>query len=104
MQMQRSDQNLKAIAAALAPLVVAEIGSILAKINARADQLLDENDAARLVGLSPATLKSHRKRRTGPPYMHVGGGKRPAVRYARVDLLRWAAERRVSPSQQGAGR
>ena len=102
--MQLSDQNVKAIAAAVAPLVVAELGALLANTDISADQLLDENDAARLVGLSPATLKSHRKRRSGPPYMHVGDGKRPAVRYARADLLRWAAERRVDPGQVEARR
>lgn len=101
--MQLSDQNLKAIAAAVMPLVVAELGAILANADINTDQLLDENDAARLVGLSPATLKSHRKRRTGPPYMHVGDGKRPAVRYSRHDLVAWAAERRVDPGQMEAG-
>lgn len=102
--MQLSDQNLKSIAAAVTPLVVAELGALLANADISTDQLLDENDAARLVGLSPATLKSHRKRRTGPPYMHVGDGKRPAVRYARADLLAWAVARRVDPNQLEVGR
>lgn len=98
--MQISDQNLKAIAAAVTPLVVAEIGSLLANIDTCTDPLLDEYAAARLVGVSPVALKSERKRGSGPPYMHVGEGKRPAVRYRRDDLLKWVAGRRIDPSQR----
>ena len=97
--------DLEALAVELAPLVADEISARLRGVAEREQSaLLDEHDAARLVGLSPATLKGHRKRRTGPPFLHIGDGKRPAVRYARADLLRWAAERRVDPGQVGARR
>ena len=46
------------------------------------DRLLDENEAATLLGLSVRTLRRWRWARKGPTYFKIGG----AVRYAPADL------------------
>ena len=54
--------------------------------------LLNEKQAAQLLGTTPGTLRTYRTRRTGPPYTKVGA----AVRYERLALLKYAAQGAVS--------
>jgi predicted DNA-binding transcriptional regulator AlpA len=49
------------------------------------DRLLNELQAARLLGLSSRTLQAWRSRGAGPAYVRAGR----AVRYRRSDLVGW---------------
>lgn len=65
-------------------------------------KLLDEREAARLIGMSVAFLRADRyhghvgNRTVGPPFYRIGR----AIRYAPEDLQRWVAAQRVE--RQGA--
>jgi hypothetical protein len=52
--------------------------------------LLREQDAARLLSVSPRTLQAWRYRGGGPAYVQVSAR---AVRYRLSDLRRWTQER-----------
>ncbi len=94
--------HLRTLARALVPLVVEEIAA-RAQTPCDAEQaLLDEAAAARFLGMQSSTLSAWRSRGGGPPFLHVGDGKRPAVRYARADLIAWAQQRRMMQSHQPA--
>ena len=56
-------------------------------------ELVTETQAAEYLGLSTKTLQSWRWRKTGPPYVKLGG----AVRYRPEDLEAWLQESRVAP-------
>jgi predicted DNA-binding transcriptional regulator AlpA len=62
-------------------------------------RLLNERDAARYLGISPATLRKHRSMGTipgkveGPPWIKAGPR---AIRYAIEDLDAWIDSRRTS--------
>ena len=58
-------------------------------------KLLDTNQAAEVLNLSPGTLTLWRHRRKGPPFVRCGS----AVRYLVEDLEAWLREQRVEPSQ-----
>lgn len=59
------------------------------------EQLLTEEQAAKLLGLSPHTLRNDRSRRTiGIPYILIGR----AARYDPVELRRWLNECRRTPT------
>lgn len=49
------------------------------------EALLDEGGVAATVGVSVATVRRWRQRRTGPPFLRVGA----CVRYRPVDLVAW---------------
>jgi predicted site-specific integrase-resolvase len=58
-------------------------------------KLVDQNQAAELLGISPRTMESWRVTGGGPVYIKVGG----RVRYRRRDLEVWIdARRRTSTS------
>jgi predicted DNA-binding transcriptional regulator AlpA len=52
-------------------------------------QLLTEADAAKLLGLAPATLRNMRPKGRGPSYIKVGG----LVRYRHADIVDWIESR-----------
>ena len=58
--------------------------------------LIRTEDAAELLGLSPATLHHWRSRGEGPQFVKLGG----AVRYRPEDLEKWIASRTVKPEQE----
>jgi predicted site-specific integrase-resolvase len=51
--------------------------------------LVTTKDAARLLGLSPQTLRNWRNAGKGPRFVHVSTGKSPAL-YPYDELVRWA--------------
>jgi hypothetical protein len=55
-------------------------------------EALGERDAARIVGLSPATLSTLRCRGGGPPFLRLGR----AIRYRVSDLRAWRDARLVT--------
>jgi predicted DNA-binding transcriptional regulator AlpA len=57
------------------------------------DQLLDQETAAALLGVSPRTMERWRAERSGPPFIKLSAR---AIRYSRRALLLWIAERTVS--------
>jgi hypothetical protein len=59
---------------------------------------VDSVGAAPIVGVSPATLKTWRHKRIGPPYVVIG----TRVRYRVCDLEAWMAERTVTPTPKQA--
>lgn len=62
-------------------------------------QLLREEEAARLLGCRPRTLKSWRAQGLGPPFVRIS---RRFVRYRPSDLLHWVACH-VQPQKNGGG-
>jgi hypothetical protein len=64
----------------------------LADLSLLDDQLLSTADAARLVGLSPKTLRQLRCDRGGPRCWKLGRTKQARTVYRRSDLERWIRE------------
>jgi phage terminase Nu1 subunit (DNA packaging protein) len=63
--------------------------------------LMNEKEAAELLGFAVRTLQTWRSRGGGPPFIGVSSR---CVRYQREDLLAWIAERRrLSTSDRGPG-
>jgi hypothetical protein len=61
--------------------------------------LVDEREAADLIGLTPRFLQVRRQTGDGPPYCRVSSR---CIRYRPEDLRAWAAERlRISTSDSG---
>jgi predicted DNA-binding transcriptional regulator AlpA len=56
-------------------------------------KLIDQDEAAGRLGISPRTLANWRYRREGPPYRKVGR----SVRYDEDDLRTWAEGTEVIP-------
>jgi hypothetical protein len=54
------------------------------------DALLDEQGAARVLGISPRYLQKHRSTGDGPAYVKISAR---CIRYRRRDLLAWAEAR-----------
>ena len=54
------------------------------------DALLNQRQAASLIGVSERTLESWRCRGGGPPFVKIS---RRAVRYRRQDIDQWVGER-----------
>jgi hypothetical protein len=52
--------------------------------------LLDERNAATVLGLNPRTLAAWRHRGCGPPYVKISAR---CIRYRLVDLAVWADKR-----------
>jgi len=62
--------------------------------------LVDTEEASRLLGLSPYTLRRKRCEGTGPRYVKLG--PRGAIRYRLTDLEGWLVEAtNTSQSQEG---
>lgn len=60
--------------------------------------LLNEEKAADLLSVSPATLRSWRCRGIGPTFIKLGAGTKAPVRYAESDIQQYIAEsRQVHP-------
>lgn len=53
-------------------------------------------EAAPIVGVSPATLKTWRNKGIGPPYVVIG----TRVRYRVCDLEAWMTARTVTPTRR----
>lgn len=64
----------------------------LADLSLKDDSLLSTTDAARLVGLTPKTLRCLRCERAGPPCLKFGGSKQSRVVYRRSALERWVRD------------
>lgn len=60
-------------------------------------EYLDRLEAARLLGLSPATLDRWRCEKAHLPYYKIGG----AIRYRRSELEEFLASHRVNIGQNG---
>jgi hypothetical protein len=61
--------------------------------------LLDERDAARILGVSVSWLQRKRCQGGGPDFIRVGGPTGRAVRYRVSDLHRWMDENTVSRAE-----
>jgi len=57
------------------------------------NQLVNDIQASKSLGLKPQTLRNWRFQRKGPPYLKLGR----AVRYDLQDLKRFAEQRKVVP-------
>lgn len=62
------------------------------------DKLLNEEQAARLLGLSVRALQGWRSRRCGPPFLRLSNH---TIRYIRRDLIEWMEQYRVTPECTG---
>ena len=66
------------------------------------DPLLNDTDAAKQLGISPATLRSWRCRGIGPNFVKMGAGKRSPVRYASEDIEQFIVQCRQVPPVRAA--
>ncbi len=64
--------------------------------------LLNDNQTALRLGVSPATLRSWRCRDIGPPYIKLGVGTQSSVRYNPIDLDEFMRRGRHVPSVRAA--
>ena len=63
------------------------------------EPLMRQEDAARMLGLTPRALEAWRHKGDGPKFIRIS---HRCVRYRRSDLLKWIAEReRISTSDPG---
>lgn len=60
--------------------------------------LIDENDAAKALGVQPCTLAAWRVRGSDLPFIKVGR----AVRYDEDDIAAWIASRKVHSTSEAA--
>lgn len=49
-------------------------------------RIMDTNEAAEYIGVSPSTLAQWRGSRIGPPWHRYGDSRRAVVRYLRTEL------------------
>jgi excisionase family DNA binding protein len=63
------------------------------------DALLDELQAAQLLGLSSRTLQAWRAKGEGPPFVRAGR----AIRYRRRDLMAWVDANTVRSTESSGG-
>lgn len=59
-------------------------------------RLIDEGEAAELLGLNQHTLKMWRLAKEGPPYIKMG---KRIVRYSVEDLMQWCGSNRIDNTQ-----
>jgi predicted DNA-binding transcriptional regulator AlpA len=71
---------------------------IISDLAAAAEKLLNDNEAAEQLGVSPATLRSWRCRGIGPAFLKLGNGIKSAVRYSVSDIEQFIAQCRQVPS------
>lgn len=60
-----------------------------------APQFINTKQLAELIGFDPDSIEAMRRRGEGPPYVRIGDGKRPAIRYNVADVNAWLAARTV---------
>jgi len=62
-------------------------------------RLINEKEAARLLGLRPQTLANWRSLRRGPDYHRLVGSLRGrgAIRYQLESIIRWAEAGKIEP-------
>jgi hypothetical protein len=60
-----------------------------------APKYIDTKALAELLGFEKDTCEAMRRRGEGPPFIRMGDGKRPAIRYAIADVEAWLAARTV---------
>jgi hypothetical protein len=66
------------------------------------NNLLTDKQAAPLLGVEPATLRSWRCRGIGPAYVKLGLGSKAACRYNPSDIEAFIAQCRQVPSVRAA--
>lgn len=66
-------------------------------------RLLDENEAAAILGTSPRTLQGWRLRGEGPKFLKLGSTRRSRVRYDPSDLISWLEGQRRQFTGEGNG-
>ena len=59
---------------------------------ARVPVLLSPREMADLLGLTQSGFYALRRRGCGPPFVSVGGGRKPTLRYRLEDVQRWLEE------------
>lgn len=64
--------------------------------------LLNDEEAAELLSVSPATLRSWRCRGIGPSFVKMGPGKKSPVRYSASDIEAFISQCRHVPSVRAA--
>lgn len=64
--------------------------------------LLNDQDAATQLGVSPATLRSWRCRGIGPNFIKMGAGKKAGVRYSASDIEQFITQCRQVPPVRAA--
>jgi hypothetical protein len=72
------------------------------ELMAAADPLLNDTEAAKLLCVSAATLRSWRCRGIGPAFIKLGKGAKAPVRYSESDLEQFIAQSRVTSSVRAA--
>jgi len=88
-----ADQDIdleKAVAAALEKILAPVVEVICEMERIRRKEYLTEKEAALLFSLSAATLKTHRSRKTGPPFIKHGRN----VLYPRRELVNYLSPMR----------
>ena len=59
--------------------------------------LITEKQLAELTGLAIQTLRNARFMRRGFPYVRLGSGKRPTIRYIIDDVKKYLEQHRIDP-------
>jgi hypothetical protein len=57
------------------------------------EQCLNTKELAALLGITPESVRRHRCRGSGPPYIRVGSTLRSRVVYALDDVREWLRDR-----------
>jgi predicted DNA-binding transcriptional regulator AlpA len=60
------------------------------------DELVDEAEAALMLGVSRRTMQNWRQDGTGPRYFKIGAGERGGVRYSRQEVRELREQRSVT--------
>jgi len=63
--------------------------------NDQIPRVVDEHDAARIIGKKVQTMRNLRCQRKGPPYLKMGS----SVRYLVPDLLSYLQKHRIDPEK-----
>ena len=72
----------------------------MSTISTFVEQLLNERDVARSIGLSVASVRRWRLRNEGPPYVKLSG----SVRYRPADFKAWLDSRPTGSGQSRGNR
>ena len=64
------------------------------------DEFLDTDGLARVLNLSPGTIRTWRWSGAGPKFHRLNGLK-GAIRYRRHDVEIWLSEQAIDPAQKG---
>lgn len=78
------------------------MNTVIETIVATVQPLLNDQQAAEQLGMSPATLRSWRCRGIGPAFIKMGNGSKAPVRYSESDLEAFVAQSRVTSSVRAA--